>query len=103
MSAESLAAQAAAITCLAGLAVRRPHLPAAYIVLSDHAPRELIVQLDSPVAVELWREALCVDPGRMRVNLIGDQLSLGFDASAYGLDFRVYAVFESAVVEAGAS
>ncbi len=103
MSAESLAAQAAVITCLAGLAVGRPDLPAGYFTISRHGPRELSVQLDSPSKVEAWREALGVDAALVRVDRLGNRVSLEFNATAYGVDFHVYAAYEQATVEAGAA
>ncbi|KPI26653.1 hypothetical protein OV320_6322 [Actinobacteria bacterium OV320] len=103
MSAESLGEQAAVITCLAGLAVGHPTLPAAYITVSRHAPGELSVQLDSPGKVEAWREALGVDASLVRVDRIGTRSSLEFDATVYGVDFHVYADYEQATSEAGAA
>ncbi|WP_217234960.1 hypothetical protein [Streptomyces sp. AC555_RSS877] len=103
MSAESLAAQAAVITCLAGLAVGHPNLPAAYFTISRHGPRELSVQLDSPSKVEAWREALGVDAALVSVDRLGERASLEFNATAYGVDFHVYAAYEQATVEAGAA
>ncbi|MFD7458687.1 MULTISPECIES: hypothetical protein [unclassified Streptomyces] len=101
MSAETLAAQAAAFTCLAGLAVGRPALPAAYITISGHSPREVSVQLRDPSAVEAWREALDVAPERVVADRIGDRPSLEFTATAYGIDFHVYATYTPASVPAG--
>jgi hypothetical protein len=101
VSAETLAAQAAALTCLAGLAVGRPALPAAYITISGHSPREVSVQLSTPAAVEAWREALGGDPERLVVDRIGDQPSLEFTATAYGIRFSVYATYTPAHVLAG--
>ncbi|MFM9495494.1 hypothetical protein ACKI1Q_17970 [Streptomyces galilaeus] len=101
MTAENLAAQAALFTCLAGLAVGRPDLPAAYVTISRFAPRELSVQLDSPSKVEAWREALGADSDLVRVDRIGNRSSLEFDASAFGIAFHVYATYEQAVAEAG--
>ncbi|MFG2128340.1 hypothetical protein ACGFNV_11130 [Streptomyces sp. NPDC048751] len=103
MSAETLAEQAALITCLAGLAVGHPHLPAAYITISRHAPRELNVQLDSVSKVEAWREALGVDADLVCVDRLGDRSSLEFDATVHGVDFHVYTTYVSAAVEAGAA
>lgn len=103
MSAENLGEQAAVITCLAGLAVGHPTLPAGYFVVSWHVPGELIVQLDSPCKVEAWREALGVDTDRVRVGRCGEQASLEFKATMYGVDFHVYAVYEQATAEAGAA
>ncbi|MGW3148383.1 hypothetical protein ACWDG1_27685 [Streptomyces sp. NPDC001177] len=103
MSVETLGAQAALFTCLAGLAVGHPNLPAAYITISRQAPRELSVQLDSPAAVEAWREALGVDPALVVAERLGNRPSLEFDASAYGVDFHVYAAYQQATAEAGAA
>lgn len=103
MSAESLGEQAAVITCLAGLAVGHPTLPAGFFTISRHGPGELSVQLDSPGKVEAWREALGVDAGLVRVDRIGNRASLEFDATVYGVDFHVYAVYEQATSEAGAA
>ncbi|WP_328735331.1 hypothetical protein [Streptomyces bobili] len=103
MSAENLAEQAAVITCLTGLAVGHPNLPAAYVTISRHAPRELHVQLDSPSKVEAWREALGVDAALLVVDRIGDRPSLEFDATAFGIDFHVYTTYQPATVEAGAA
>ncbi|MFF8968683.1 hypothetical protein [Streptomyces sp. NPDC014995] len=101
MSVQNLAAQAATITCLAGLAVAHPHLPGAYITVSQHSPRALSVQLDSPAALEAWREALGVDAGLVVADRIGDRPSLEFEATVYGVDFRVYAVYTAATASAG--
>ncbi|MFJ1973096.1 hypothetical protein ACIO93_31005 [Streptomyces sp. NPDC087903] len=103
MSAETLAGQAAVSTCLAGLAIGHPNLPAAYITLSQHTPRELGVQLDSPSKLEAWREALGVDVGLVRARRVGEQESLAFDARVYGVDFHVHAVYERDTAEAVAS
>ncbi|MGW0187345.1 hypothetical protein ACWDV7_16490 [Streptomyces sp. NPDC003362] len=101
MSAETLAAQAAVLTGLAGLAVRWPGLPAAYITASQYAPREVSVQLRDLAAVEAWREALNVAPERVIADRIGDRPSLEFTATAYGIDFHVYATYTPASVQAG--
>jgi hypothetical protein len=101
VSAENLAAQAALFTCLAGLAVGHPNLPAAYVTISQHAPRELSVQLDSPSKVEAWREALGVDAGLLVVDRIGTRPSLEFNATVFGIAFHVYAAYDQAVAEAG--
>ncbi|MFM9492120.1 hypothetical protein ACKI1Q_00530 [Streptomyces galilaeus] len=103
MSAENLAEQAALFTCLAGLAVGHPNLPAAYVTISRHASRELSVQLDSPSKVEAWREALGVDAALLVVDRIGNRSSLEFDATAFGVDFHVYATYQPAPIEAGAA
>ncbi|MFJ8717977.1 hypothetical protein ACIRD9_33215 [Streptomyces violaceus] len=104
MSAETLATQAAALTCLAGLAVGRPNLPAAYITVSGHTPGEVSVQPAGPSAVEAWREALGVDPEQLVADRIGDQPSLEFTATAYGIKFSVYTTYTPARVPAeGAS
>ncbi|MET7881816.1 hypothetical protein [Streptomyces avermitilis] len=103
MSAETLGEQAAVITCLAGLAVGHPTLPAGYFTISRHGLRELGVQLDSPGKVEAWREALGVDTAAVVVDRIGNGASLEFDATVYGVDFHVYAIYEQATSEAGAA
>ncbi|MFI1029830.1 hypothetical protein [Streptomyces sp. NPDC020951] len=103
MSAENLSEQAAVITCLAGLAVGHPNLPAGYFTVSRHGARELSVQLDSPSKVEAWREALGVDAGLLRVERFGGRASLEFDATVFGVDFHVYAAYEQAAAEAGAA
>jgi hypothetical protein len=103
VSAENLATQAAAATCLAGLAVGHPKLPAAFITISQHMPGELKVQLDSPSEVEAWREALGVDADLVRVGRLGERAALRFDARVYGVDFHVYAAYEQAATEAGAA
>ncbi|MGW2821807.1 hypothetical protein ACWC24_12475 [Streptomyces sp. NPDC001443] len=96
MSTATLADQSAVFTCLAGLAATRPGLPAAYLTVSRHSPRELSVQLDSPAALEAWREALAVDPGRVVADRIGDRPSLEFTTRAFGVDFHVYAIYTPA-------
>jgi len=94
-----MAAQAATLTCLAGLAVSHPNLPRAYIALSRHVPNALSVQLDSPSKVEAWREVLNVPTDKVFVDVIGDQPSLEFDATVYGVAFHVYAVYDRATAE----
>ncbi|NEV90127.1 hypothetical protein GUR47_26235 [Streptomyces tendae] len=101
MSAETLAAQAATLTSLAGLAIGRPGLPAAYFTLSQYAPRSVSVQLRDPSAVEAWREALGVAPDRVIADRIGVRPSLEFRATACGIDFHVYAAYTPATVPAG--
>ncbi|MFF7748798.1 hypothetical protein ACFZCP_05985 [Streptomyces sp. NPDC007971] len=103
MNAETLATQAAVLTCLAGLAVGHPNLPGAYLTISRYTPGEVAVQLESPAAVEAWREALGVDPDKVVADRIGTQPSLEFDATAYGIDFHVYATYQPAPTEAGAA
>ena len=98
-----MAAQAATLTCLAGLAVSHPNLPSAYITLSRHVPNELSVQLDSPSKVEAWREVLNVSTDKVFVDVIGGQPSLEFDATVYGVAFHVYAVYNPATAEAVAA
>ncbi|MCX4765311.1 hypothetical protein OG562_30915 [Streptomyces sp. NBC_01275] len=103
MSAEDLAGQGAVITSLAGLLARHPDLPAAYFTVSRHTAGELGVQLDSPVKVEAWREALGVDVDLMRVEAFGHRSSLEFDATVHGVDFHVFAAYEQATAQAGAA
>ncbi|MER5916960.1 hypothetical protein ABT124_43075 [Streptomyces sp. NPDC001982] len=103
MSAETLAAQAATLTCLAGIAVSHPSLPGAYFVVSSITPNKLTVQLDSPSEVEAWRDALGVSAEEIYTRRIGAQPSIEFEATAYGVTFHVWATYEPATVEAVAS
>ncbi|MGD3107556.1 hypothetical protein [Streptomyces sp. YGL11-2] len=103
MSAGTMAAQAATLTCLAGIAVSHPDLPGAYFTASRIVPNELSVQLDSPSKVEAWREALNVPVEKVFADRIGDRPSLEFRATVYRVAFHVYAVYEVAAVEAGAA
>ncbi|MFE6686590.1 hypothetical protein ACFVFQ_08930 [Streptomyces sp. NPDC057743] len=103
MSAATMAAQAATLKCLAGIAVSYPNLPGAYFTASSVVPNELSVQLDSPSKVEAWRVALNVPVEKVFMDRIGDQLSLEFRATAYRVAFHVYAVYDAATVEAGAA
>lgn len=102
MSASTMAAQVATLTCLAGIAVSHPNLPGAYIAASQHTPNELSVQLGSPSALEAWREALGVPADCVIADRIGDRPSLEFDATVYRIKFHVYATYEPTTVEAGA-
>ncbi|WP_413799618.1 hypothetical protein [Streptomyces iranensis] len=100
MNARTLATQTAALTCLAGLAVSHPHLPGAYITMSQHIPDELKVLLDSPSAVEAWREALHVPAETVVAGRLGDRPLLEFRATVYRVAFHVYAVYDPATLEA---
>ncbi|MBZ4319394.1 hypothetical protein [Streptomyces huiliensis] len=91
---QALAMQAPVLARLAELAVSYPSLPGAYFCISRHCPRELSVQLDGPVAVEAWREALDVPVEEVVMRRLGDRPSLEFRAAAYGLWFHVYAVYD---------
>lgn len=100
MNTQSLAAQAPVFTCLATLAIAHPDLPAAYLTVSKHGTRELGVQLDSPTAVEAWREALGVAPDVVVADWIGGRPSLEFTATVYGIKFQVYATYTPATATA---
>ncbi|SFY53192.1 hypothetical protein [Streptomyces sp. F-1] len=101
MSTPTLAAQSPVLTCLATLALARPDLPAAYLTVSAHSARDVSVQLDSPAAVEAWREALGAAPDAVVADWIGGRPSLEFTATAYGIKFEVYATYTPATTTAG--
>ncbi|MFG2948836.1 hypothetical protein [Streptomyces adustus] len=103
MRTANLADQSVVFTCLAGLAVTHPNLPAPYLTLSRHLPQEVAVQLDSPAAVEAWREVLGVAPDRVVADRIGDRPSLEFKSRAFGVHFFVYAVYTPATQPVGAT
>ncbi|MFC8202158.1 hypothetical protein ACFUTV_43300 [Streptomyces sp. NPDC057298] len=95
-TATTLAGQLPVLVALAGLAVSHPHLPGAYFTISDVMPTELGVQLDSPGQVEAWREALNVPAEQVILRTRDDRSALKFEATAYGMQFRVYAVYDPA-------
>ncbi|MFG2226135.1 hypothetical protein [Streptomyces sp. NPDC048644] len=92
MSAGTMAAQAPALSCLAGIAVSHPDLPGAYLVSSQVTANALTVQLKHPAHVEAWREALDVPAEALFMSRIGDQSSLEFQARRYEVVWHVYAV-----------
>ncbi|MCZ4608865.1 hypothetical protein O3S80_34930 [Streptomyces sp. Lzd4kr] len=100
-TATPLGEQATVLVALAGLAVSHPNLPGAYFVTSDVLPRELTVQLDSPGKVEAWRAALNVPADQVVMRKRGEQAQLKFEATAYGVEFRVYTVYEPATQAEG--
>lgn len=90
----ALSEQATVLVALAGLAVSHPNLPGAYFSTSEILPRELAVQLDSPSKVEAWRAALNVPVEKVALRQRGEQATLKFEATVYGVEFTVYAVYD---------
>ncbi|MET7387155.1 hypothetical protein ACFYPT_20900 [Streptomyces sp. NPDC005529] len=93
-SSAALSEQATVLVALAGLAVSHPNLPGAYFSTSEILPRELAVQLDSPSKVEAWRTALNVPVEKVVLRRRGEQATLKFQATVYGIAFTVYAVYD---------
>ncbi|MGW0600633.1 hypothetical protein ACWD11_26385 [Streptomyces sp. NPDC002776] len=90
-----MAEQATVLVALAGLAVSHPNLPGAYFSFSDVLPDEVGVQLDSPNKVEAWREALNVPADQVTIRIRDERVTLRFEVTAYGVQFRVYAVYDT--------
>ncbi|MGW6263474.1 hypothetical protein [Streptomyces sp. NPDC055085] len=91
----TLSEQATVLVALAGLAVSHPHLPGAYFSTSEILPQELKVQLDSPGKVEAWRAALNVPAEQVVLRRSGERAHLKFDATVFGVEFYVYAFYDS--------
>lgn len=68
----SLGQQTAAIAVLAKIAEAHPDLPGAFIVLSWVVPGQVSFQLAGLADLELWREALGIDPAEVEPGSCSD-------------------------------
>nr|WSX78217.1 hypothetical protein OH826_32855 [Streptomyces sp. NBC_00899] len=97
-SPELVAAQTNALGTLLRLIDAHPELPGAYFVSHCFEPQRVDVQLDSPSALEAWREALNLPTDAIEPKAFPDPDRRELEVSAVigTATIRVYAIFTPA-------